>query len=298
MLTVQQRLRNVGPKPVDWSIWDVTQIPAPAWVFFPANPNSPHKNGILPLGAGQDQWTNEGGLIITEYRGTSGKIGADSAAGWMVGVVGDLAYIKPFRPRRADGTYPDNGSTAEVGPTKSRCPTSRWRSSVPSPTWSRAKKPPTPRPGPWQSSASRSGSARTCPAPSPSCGAAGCCRDDPRSCAAFRNRAYLLLPAAERLPECGLQAAAGASGLKAALRHAPELSFHYHQPRSTLLPCEAWATGAWLLNSGGGSFPMSLLTNDLGQPIGPPLGDWSPPPPPPRQPMAGRWCRLEPLDPD
>ena len=78
VLTVQQRLRNIGPRPVDWSIWDVTQIPAPAWVFFPANPYSPHKNGILPLGAGQDQWTNQGGLIITEYQGVSGKIGADS----------------------------------------------------------------------------------------------------------------------------------------------------------------------------------------------------------------------------
>jgi RimJ/RimL family protein N-acetyltransferase len=43
---------------------------------------------------------------------------------------------------------------------------------------------------------------------------------------------------------------------------------------------------------------MALLTNDLGQPIGPPVGDWSPPPAPPREPMQGRWCRLEPLDPD
>lgn len=113
-LTVQQRLRNIGPKPVEWSIWDVTQIPAPAWVFFPANPNSPNRNGILPLGAGQNQWTNEGGLIITEYRGVSGKIGADSPAGWMVGVVGDLAYIKRFPPRRDGATYPDKGSTVEV----------------------------------------------------------------------------------------------------------------------------------------------------------------------------------------
>jgi hypothetical protein len=114
VLTVQQRLRNIGPRPVDWSIWDVTQIPAPAWVFFPANPHSPNRNGILPLGAGQNQWQNEGGLIITEYQGVSGKIGADSLAGWMVGVVGDLAYIKRFPPRRDDATYPDKGSTVEV----------------------------------------------------------------------------------------------------------------------------------------------------------------------------------------
>jgi hypothetical protein len=122
VLTVQQRLRNIGPRPVEWSIWDVTQIPAPAWVFFPANPSSAHKNGILPLDGGQAQWKNEGGLIITEYGGVSGKIGADSPAGWMVGVVGDLAYIKRFPPRRADATYPDNGSTVEVYTNDKRLP--------------------------------------------------------------------------------------------------------------------------------------------------------------------------------
>lgn len=31
-------------------------------------------------------------------------------------------------------------------------------------------------------------------------------------------------------------------------------------------------------------------------PVGPALPGWTPPPAPPRAPMAGRWCRLEPLD--
>jgi RimJ/RimL family protein N-acetyltransferase len=38
------------------------------------------------------------------------------------------------------------------------------------------------------------------------------------------------------------------------------------------------------------------LTNHLGQPIGPPLPGWMPPPPPLREPIEGRFCRLEPLD--
>src|SRR5262249_52627733 len=38
--------------------------------------------------------------------------------------------------------------------------------------------------------------------------------------------------------------------------------------------------------------------NDLGQPIGSPLPGWAPPPVPPHEPMMGRLCRLEPLDPD
>ena len=40
------------------------------------------------------------------------------------------------------------------------------------------------------------------------------------------------------------------------------------------------------------------MINHLGQPIGFPLPAWKPPPSPPRVPMEGRWCRLEPLDPD
>jgi RimJ/RimL family protein N-acetyltransferase len=44
---------------------------------------------------------------------------------------------------------------------------------------------------------------------------------------------------------------------------------------------------------------MSAMTrtNALGQPIGEPVPDWTPPPHPPRREMAGRFCRLEPLDP-
>lgn len=42
---------------------------------------------------------------------------------------------------------------------------------------------------------------------------------------------------------------------------------------------------------------MSGHTNQFGQPIGPPLPDWKPPPAPTHQTMAGRFCRLEPLNP-
>ncbi|MFP4011390.1 MAG: GNAT family N-acetyltransferase [Spirochaetaceae bacterium] len=38
--------------------------------------------------------------------------------------------------------------------------------------------------------------------------------------------------------------------------------------------------------------------NEYGQPIGPALESWSPPPWPPREPMAGRYCDLEPLQPE
>jgi RimJ/RimL family protein N-acetyltransferase len=38
------------------------------------------------------------------------------------------------------------------------------------------------------------------------------------------------------------------------------------------------------------------VLNEFGQPIGRPLPGWTPPPPPQREVMAGRFCRLEPLD--
>jgi RimJ/RimL family protein N-acetyltransferase len=46
-----------------------------------------------------------------------------------------------------------------------------------------------------------------------------------------------------------------------------------------------------------GNNDMEPTRNDLGQPIGFPLPGWVPPPAPPREPMQGRYCRLEPLDP-
>lgn len=41
---------------------------------------------------------------------------------------------------------------------------------------------------------------------------------------------------------------------------------------------------------------MSARVNAFGQPIGPALPDWTPRPRPPRAPMAGRFCRVVPLD--
>ena len=43
---------------------------------------------------------------------------------------------------------------------------------------------------------------------------------------------------------------------------------------------------------------MANILNHLGQPVGEPLPGWKPPPRPPRTAMEGRYCRLEPLDPE
>jgi RimJ/RimL family protein N-acetyltransferase len=41
---------------------------------------------------------------------------------------------------------------------------------------------------------------------------------------------------------------------------------------------------------------MTAVLNALGQPIGWPVEGWAPPSRPPREPMQGRYCRVEPLD--
>ncbi len=41
---------------------------------------------------------------------------------------------------------------------------------------------------------------------------------------------------------------------------------------------------------------MASTLNPLGQPVGLALPGWHPPPAPPRSPMAGQYCRLEPID--
>ncbi|MGI9277223.1 MAG: GNAT family N-acetyltransferase [Endozoicomonas sp.] len=43
---------------------------------------------------------------------------------------------------------------------------------------------------------------------------------------------------------------------------------------------------------------LSHTLNPFGQPVGHSLQDWTPPPLPGRELIAGRYCRLEPLDPD
>ena len=42
---------------------------------------------------------------------------------------------------------------------------------------------------------------------------------------------------------------------------------------------------------------MTPWCNEFGQPVGPAVPGWAPPPRPGREVMAGRFCRLEPLDP-
>ncbi len=124
---VQETFKNVSARPVEWSIWDVTQVPgslAPdeaftddARVYFPINPASRFEGGYKQLiDKPSGQWrVIEGGLVEVRYKNELGKIGADSAAGWIAYVDDrhDWAYVKRF-DFQPGATYPDGGCSVEV----------------------------------------------------------------------------------------------------------------------------------------------------------------------------------------
>ncbi len=127
-LTVRETFKNVGDKPITWSVWDVTQVPGSlgkgakfspdARVYFPLNPASKFGQGYYDmLDGGSDQWLKDvaPGIMGVKYLNKTGKIGADSAAGWITYVdeQHDYTYAKRFKVERG-AEYPDKGATVEV----------------------------------------------------------------------------------------------------------------------------------------------------------------------------------------
>lgn len=113
---VRQRIRNASDKPIRWSVWDVTQVPPGGAITFPRNPNSRFAEGIrywrdeyreLP------QWEIGSRTVTVRHRDAHGKIGADSAAGWIAYRNHDRVYVKTFGYDPA-AEYPDDGCSLEV----------------------------------------------------------------------------------------------------------------------------------------------------------------------------------------
>ncbi len=127
-VTVEQTMTNVGKQPVTWSLWDVTQVPGAleqdtkfsreARIYFPLAEKSRFDHGFTTLLNGGDaQWKPDAdtGIMMVEYQGVQGKIGADSTAGWVAYVDDkhDYTYVKRFSVD-ANAEYPDGGCTVEV----------------------------------------------------------------------------------------------------------------------------------------------------------------------------------------
>jgi RimJ/RimL family protein N-acetyltransferase len=78
--------------------------------------------------------------------------------------------------------------------------------------------------------------------------------------------------------------------------HQRLMTTHLGELRATLFANILVSVAALFQQSSPQSVPQ--LTNIFGQPISSPLLEWKVPPPPPRDPMQGKYCRLEPLNPD
>ena len=126
-LTVEETFKNTSSRTIEWSIWNVTQVPgitAPegrpdqgALIYFPVNPKSKFKGGFRQMvQGGADQWrVLDGGILEVAYKHEQGKIGADSDGGWMAYVDGGKhwAYVKTYTPHPG-GDYPEGGCSVEI----------------------------------------------------------------------------------------------------------------------------------------------------------------------------------------
>ncbi len=127
---VRETFSNVSDHDLRWSVGDVTQVPGAlkdgsagdqeSRVYFPLNPRSRFPGGFVRLGndsAGDRQWevVKEYGLLRVSYLHQTGRIGADSVAGWIAHVdeIHNMAYLKRFEVEKL-ADYPDQGSTVEV----------------------------------------------------------------------------------------------------------------------------------------------------------------------------------------
>jgi len=92
-----ETMRNVGSKPIEWAVWEVTQVNAPCSIAFPVAEKSKFPLGWALMGPELDDKghvTRTGNIAVLEYADVIDKIGTDSPDGWMAYFDESLAYIK------------------------------------------------------------------------------------------------------------------------------------------------------------------------------------------------------------
>jgi len=123
-LGVTQTVKNTGSTPVSYCLWDRTLCVNGGYAIIPLNRKSrfPAKWSIRTGKPGS--WQYDGvtpassrakvldGMLIVEARGEATKIGADSDAGWIAYVKGNLLFVKSF-PYEPGGRYTDGGNSVE-----------------------------------------------------------------------------------------------------------------------------------------------------------------------------------------
>lgn len=127
-VALELSFRNIADRPIRWSIWDVVQLRADmelagrrrhdptCTVTVPLNPHSRFEHGYQVMfgAANNSQWQAEAGLFHADYKWEIGKVGLDSAAGWIAFSQGSqrMAFVERF-PHFVGAEYPDGGCTVE-----------------------------------------------------------------------------------------------------------------------------------------------------------------------------------------
>ena len=123
--------RNIAARPVRWSIWDVVQLAAqrrePGGGYDPsccvttlinphADPLGPFAHGFQVMFGEHDnpQWQVQDSLFRADYRWQIGKVGLDTACGWIAFFQGSSgrAFVERFS-HALGSEYPDGGATVE-----------------------------------------------------------------------------------------------------------------------------------------------------------------------------------------
>lgn len=123
---VGQTMENTSDKTVKYCFWDRTLCLNGGFAVIPLNQKSRFKNKwALRVRDANGKWQYDGNAsapgevsilqdhLVVSCQGQATKVGADSAAGWIAYVRGDVMYVKYF-PYFADGQYTDGGCSAEV----------------------------------------------------------------------------------------------------------------------------------------------------------------------------------------
>lgn len=124
-LGLLQRMANVSPSVAEYSLRDRTVCKGGGFVFFKPHPQSRFKKGcsILRQSGGRyfyqaleelpENISKSRDTMIVDTSKGAAKIGADSVAGWVAYVRGNLLFVKYF-PITDDGDYADGGNTLTV----------------------------------------------------------------------------------------------------------------------------------------------------------------------------------------
>ncbi|MGB0580136.1 MAG: hypothetical protein ACPGVU_10585 [Limisphaerales bacterium] len=124
-LGLLQRMSNVSKSVAEYSIRDRTVCKGGGFVFFKLNPKSRFKKGcsLLRQSSGRyfyqeldelpENMEKSRDTMIIDTSRIPAKIGADSVAGWIAYVRGNLLFVKYF-PITRDGDYADGGNTLSV----------------------------------------------------------------------------------------------------------------------------------------------------------------------------------------